>query len=243
LPPLSRAIQGGQVADYLKLIHFALSRSFSLIFPCSVAVLVLGAPAVNLIYGHGLFDFQATVQTTICLWAYGVGLMPAVLVLLLSPAFYAQKDFLTPLKASLVSVGLSILLNTILVFFLELGSFSIALATSVAAFVNYRLLSHKLKRVVGPIFDQESRRSCVKVVICSCLAGISTLLAGYYVVNDPTLRMFLNSGNIQFARELLSQLVQFLSLSAIFGLFLFLFAWLFKAEGILSFVRRKSLAN
>jgi putative peptidoglycan lipid II flippase len=242
LPPLSRAMQGGKIAEYLKLLHFALSRSFTLIFPCSVAVLVLGASAVNLVYGHGLFDFQATVQVTICLWAYGIGLMPAVLVLLLAPAFYAKKDFKTPLKASLLSVALSLFLNAILVFWLGLGAASIALATSVAAFANYKFLSRKLSNAIGPIFDQESRNACMKVMVCSLLAGASTLAVGHYFLNDPTVNMLLHGKEVAFPRALLHQCFQFLSLSVAFGGLLFFYAWIVKADSILR-IRKQFLPD
>lgn len=233
LPPLSRAMQGGQIAEYLKLLHFALSRSFTVVFPCSVAVLVLGASAVNLVYGHGLFDFQATVQVTICLWAYGIGLMPAVLVLLLAPAFYAKKDFKTPLKASLFSVLLSLVLNAILVFWLGLGAASIALATSVAAFANYKFLSRKLSDAIGPLFDKESRNACVKVMTCSLLAGISTLAVGHYFLHDPTMSMLLHAKEVVFSRALSHQCFQFLSLFVLFSGLLFFYAWVVKAESLL----------
>ena len=238
LPPLSRALQGEKVAEYVKLLHFALSKSFSLIFPCSVGILVLGASAVNLIFGHGLFDAHSTRETAVCLWAYGIGLMPAVLVLLLSPAFYAQKDFITPLKASLVSVVLSLVLNSILVFSCGLGSFSIALATSVAAFVNYKFLSYQLKKKVGSIFDEKTKRASYKVVICSCLAGIVTLFLGHYLLGDSTLKMCLNLSGVEFPREIFQQCVQFFSLGILFAGFLFLFAKLLKAEGILTLLKR-----
>ena len=244
LPPLSRAMQGGQVTEYLKLLHFGLSRSFTLIFPCSVAVLVLGASAVNVVYGRGLFDLQATVQVTTCLWAYGIGLVPAVLVLLLAPAFYAKKDFKTPLKASLISIALSLVLNTVLVFWMGLGSASIALATSVAAFANYKFLARKLSDVVGPIFDRESRRACLKVMASSLLAGASTLACGHFFLNDPTLRMFLQLEGVEFSRLLVYQCVQFLSLSAVFAAFLFFYAWAIGAESLLSVLKiRKSVTD
>ncbi len=159
--------------------------------------------------------------------------MPAVLVLLLAPAFYAKKDFKTPLKASLFSVVLSLLLNAILVFLLELGAPSIALATSVAAFANYKFLYRKLSNGIGPLFDQESRNACVKVMICSLLAGISTLAVGHYFLHDPTMNMLLHAKEVVFPRALSHQCFQFLSLFAAFTVFLFFYAWVVKAESLL----------
>ena len=122
LPPLSRALKNLNMDHYLKLLRFAFARSFSLIFPCTLGIFVLGIAGINLLYGHGDFSNEATYQTTLCLWGYGLGLVPAVFVLLLAPAFYAHKEFRTPMLGSVISVVINVLLSSFFVFGLHLGA-------------------------------------------------------------------------------------------------------------------------
>ncbi|MGE5196280.1 MAG: murein biosynthesis integral membrane protein MurJ [Anaerolineae bacterium] len=136
LPALSKAICDGDSNRYLRLVRFGLTRSFSLILPCTFGLFVLGVAGVNMLYGRGHFTDTATLNTAICLWGYAMGLVPSVFVLLLAPAFYAKKDYRTPMRAALFSVILNIILNAFLVFILKLGAFSVAVSTSAAAFFN-----------------------------------------------------------------------------------------------------------
>lgn len=236
-PPLARAIQEGALERFRYLLHFSLSRIFSLMLPATIAILVLGGAAVNAIYGRGGFDLQATIETTMALWGYGIGLVPAVFVLLLAPAFYAQKDFRTPLIGSVLSVGFNTALNGILVFGLGWGATSIAVATSVAAFFNCAYLSHKLSQKIGPIFDRPALFSFAKTAFCSIVAGGITLGIGHSLLGDPTFSMLSGMPYFFFSRDTMDQLVQLVTLTGIFGVVLFSYAWMLKAEEILQILK------
>ena len=140
LPPLSRAMAEGAVNRYQELLHKGLRQSALLIVPCTFALFALGGPGLNLLYGHGDFASADVRQTLYCLWGYGVGLLPSVMILLMATGFYAQKSYKIPMMASLVAIGSHVVLNSFLVFYLHLGAFSIALSTSFAAVVNCSIL-------------------------------------------------------------------------------------------------------
>ncbi|MFI5333715.1 MAG: murein biosynthesis integral membrane protein MurJ, partial [Chlamydiales bacterium] len=112
LPSLSRAAEKGEWGSFLTLLLSSLLKCFALMLPATAVLLILGAPIVNLFYGHGDFSMIATYETLLCLWAYGIGLLPAAGILLLAPAFYAQKNFKTPMRGALYSVLLHLLLNS-----------------------------------------------------------------------------------------------------------------------------------
>lgn len=233
LPPLARAIQGGALDHYQRLLRFALNRSFSLMMPCTVGILVLGGSAVNLVYGHGEFDLDATLNTVICLWGYGIGLVPAVFVLLLAPAFYAEKDYRTPLYASLLSVALNTALNGFLVFGLEWGASSIALATAVSAAFNCQYLASKLTKKIGPIFDRGTLWSFAKTSAAALIAGGVTLALGSFLLGDPSIKIFLHEPSLFFPRELFDQVLHFAILGGAFVLIFFSYAWMFKIQEVL----------
>lgn len=239
LPPLSRSIQSGAIENYHRLLHFSLSRSFSLMMPCTIGILALGASAVNLIYGHGGFDQEATINTVSCLWAYGLGLIPAVFVLLLAPAFYAKKDYRTPLYASLISVGLNVALNMFLVFVLNWGASSIAFATAFSAAYNFYYLSNRLAKKIGPLFDRETLWSFIKTSGAALIAGTMTIAIGFFLLNDPTLKIVFSEPAVFFPRDITDQFLQFITLGGSFILIFLSYAWMFNAQEVLQLIGLK----
>jgi putative peptidoglycan lipid II flippase len=237
LPPLARALKEGSYDHYLNLLRFALRKGFSLIFPCSCALFVLGVSGINLLYGHGHFTSEAVYQTTLCLWGYGLGLLPSVFVLFLAPAFYADKQFAIPMKGSLFSVGFHLCLTSLFVFGFHWGAFSIALATSLSAWGNYLYLSHHLSKKVGqPLRDVSVSSSFTKTTWSTLVATGGTLLTGIFFVEDPTLSILFSSVEPLFSRDIQLQLMQFVALSGVFVILFFASARLFQAEDALELI-------
>jgi putative peptidoglycan lipid II flippase len=140
LPPLSRALKGDQWERFHTFLHDALLRTWKFILPITAALFVMGETGVNLLYGHGDFSPQAAVQTTYCLWAYGAGLIPMAMVLVLAPACYAQNNYGFPALISVGTMFLNIFLNTLFIVVFHFGSISVALATSISAWANFCLM-------------------------------------------------------------------------------------------------------
>ena len=140
VPSLSRLIKGGELKEAENLFFFGYKRIFLLVVPCLFALFALGFASVNLLFGRGHFSPDAVIQTTYCLWAYGLGLLPSTLTVYQSSLFYAFGDFKTPTRASLLSVTAHIGLNALFIFVLHWGAISIALSTSFSACLNYWIL-------------------------------------------------------------------------------------------------------
>jgi putative peptidoglycan lipid II flippase len=233
LPPLSRAMKDNDMQRYHSLLDFSLVRSFSLIFPSMIALVVLGSPIVNLIYGRGDFDSNSTLNTILCLWGYSLGLLPSVFVILFAPAFYAQKDYRTPMIAACASVLINFALNALMVFGLNWGAFSIAIATSVAAFFNFYYLSFRLSIKIGSIFTKNVLKSFSKTVICSLISGAMTLILGHFLIGDSSLKICLNDPSYIFPRQFSFQALHFFVLGGFYLLILLSYAWMMNAEDIL----------
>ncbi len=176
LPPLSRAVASGAMERYNILLQKALRHSAILLIPCTFGLFALGRSGLSLLYGYGDFSLLDLQETLYCLWGYGIGLFPSVIVLLLAAGFYAQKSYRIPMAASLGSVFIHILLNVFLVFGLHLGAFSIALSTSFSSFVNCIILawftrSHLKIRVFFQFWTFLSR-----LILCSLFAALIAIL-------------------------------------------------------------------
>jgi putative peptidoglycan lipid II flippase len=222
LPPLSRAIKQQERTKFRELLEFALSKTMLLIIPCCVAIFVLGAASINLIYGRGDFDSETTMQTIWCLWGYGLGLLPMAIGLLLSPAFFAQKDFWTPTLGSLYSVAINVFMNTLFVIIWGWGPASLAVSTSLSALFNTLYLFRKLSKKSEIHLGFFLLKSSWKVIVVSIIAGVMTLYAGQNYLQDPTLALILDHSTVVFERNFMSQLSHFFMLLGVL-LFMLLF--------------------
>jgi putative peptidoglycan lipid II flippase len=217
LPPLARTEDPLQ---RMKLLQSALRHSAALMLFCTFGIFALGIVGVNLLYGHGGFTPQAVKETTDCLWGYGVGLIPAVFVLLLANRYYAEKNYWAPMIASLYSVGLNIALNALFVLGFKWGAFSIAIATSLSSFLNMFLLSRG-------VFTFSFARFFTKMALACLLPAIGSLSLMQWM--EP------------FTREIPVQIFQFFSLGAIYCAGVMILAWKLGLAELADFVRRKDM--
>lgn len=146
VPALSRAIKAGNDLESTQLFGLSYKRIMTIMLPCTFALLALGLPAINVVYGRGHFTDVAVLRTTYCLAAYAISLVPTTLIMLFSAVFYARGNFRMPMLISVAAVVCHLLLNALFVFGLGIGVISVALATSFSAWINCAILGTMLKK-------------------------------------------------------------------------------------------------
>lgn len=224
LPPLSRAIKSEDLTRYRHLLKFSLTTAMTFLVPCCLGIFCLGAYAINLIYGRGDFNQESTMQTTYCLWGYGIGLIPMGLSLILTPAFYARRNYLVPTVASISSIFVNVCLNICFVFVFHYNAASLAFSTSLAAIFNvvllFYFLSKKIELSVASLVI-----SFLKISLCSFLAAIGVCLAEYFFLNQPSVFMAFQIIVEPFSRSFAEQFSHFFLLSGCFMAVFFFSSW------------------
>ena len=228
LPALSRALANKNKEEFTALIKEGVDKTLGLMIPCTVGVFVLAVVGINLIYGRGSFSLEAVKETVYALWGYGAGLLPTIFVLLFAPIFYAKKDFKTPMIASLGAVFVNLVLNTVFVFGMGFGAFSVALATSLSAFCNMFFLRKRLGEDLR-IFIQSK-----KSLLVSSMAGVGTVFFSCAVFGES----FLLFKEAVFSRDLSLQFMQFFALSSVFAVQVGVYGVLFKVREITALIKR-----
>jgi len=119
-------------------------------------------------------------MSALSLSAYAVGLPAFIAVKVLAPGFYARQDTKTPVKIAIISMVSNMLLNFIFVGALVAMQFKgphtgLALASSVAAYVNAALLyrSLRLQQAYRPAPGWGRVSAAVAM---GCVAMVATLL-------------------------------------------------------------------
>lgn len=144
LPVLSARVQA-EDKDGIK--HFT-TRAFELGFilglPAAIGLGLAATPIVHVLFEHGAFTASDTEQTAAALTAYVIGVLPFILIKIVSALFFAHHDTRTPMRMAIAAVILNIALATVLIRIM--GHVGIALATSAATWANFLMLLRALHK-------------------------------------------------------------------------------------------------
>lgn len=128
LPSLARSDYAKDDAGYRRTLGISLRMVLVLLVPATVGLFVLAQPVVALIFEHGAFGPQDTVQVTNALRFYLFGLTFAGIDQLLIFAFYARKNTLTPALVGVAAVGIYLVVALALI--RPLGMIGLVIANS-----------------------------------------------------------------------------------------------------------------
>ena len=144
LPSLSHQYTNGDKREFSRLLDWALRWVILIGVPATVALVLLAGPLLTTFFHYGAFGEQDVRMSAQALIAFSAGLLGFILVKVLAPGFYARQDTKTPVRIGVIAMGVNIVLSVALVFVLQ--HTGLALAISIAAFVNAALLYRVLRR-------------------------------------------------------------------------------------------------
>jgi putative peptidoglycan lipid II flippase len=175
LPTLATHLRGDRVDLAQHWQNRGLEVAMLLTFPAAVALVVISFPIAATLFERGAFDRAATLQVANVLMAFGVGLPAFILNKVLTPAFFARHDTATPMRYAVIALVLDVALSVSL--FFALGVIGIAIATSIAAWLNAGLLWITLSRRNHFTLDPRSRERIPRIALASLGMGALLFLA------------------------------------------------------------------
>jgi putative peptidoglycan lipid II flippase len=169
LPTLSEYAAKKDLQGLKDTLSFALRLVFFVTLPAMVGLIVLRQPILNVLFQRGAFNVHSAMMTAQALLYYSLGLVAFAGVRIIVPAFYSLQDTQTPVKVAFIALLVNAGLGSILMIPLRHGG--LALATSVAAGVNFGLLFLLLKKKLGRIGARKIIRSFIKSLLASMVVG------------------------------------------------------------------------
>ena len=164
-----------------------------LVLPITVGTIVLALPIVRVLFERGAFDANGTYLTALALAMYSIGMVAYGLRDVLGKIFYSLQDTKTPMINGAIAMIMNIVLNIILVKYLQLAG--LALATSISAIVCIFLLFGSLKKKIGYFGQDKIIKTTIKSIVAAVVMGIVT----YFVYNIVS-----NLLGLGFAKEAVS---------------------------------------
>src|SRR5438128_2411722 len=178
-PFLARDAALGALESIRHRTALALRLNIFVLVPASVGLALLGIPITAALFERGQFGPDSVRQTAFALTFFSLGLAGQAATALLVRVFYALQDVMTPLRISLVAIGVNLATNIVLVHLLAQGG--LALGTSIAATLNAILLARALRGRLGGLEGRQilhtARRAAVGVIpMAVVVAGVAYLI-------------------------------------------------------------------
>lgn len=222
-PVLSR--QREQLEDFKITFLTSLSQMLYLVLPISVLFLVLRIPIVRLVYGASQFDWPATVMTGRILALFSLSLFAQALTYLVSRAFYALHDTVTPLVVGAVSTGVMLGVAAVTVFGMHAGISSIALSYSFGSIFQFVVLFILLSYKTGGFKKAYLFFSFSKIIIATFFTGFALYIP---------LKLL---DQLVFDTTRTINLILLTGITSIIGLSLYLFlTWIFQVQEAQTYV-------
>jgi putative peptidoglycan lipid II flippase len=148
--------------------------------PSSIALVMLAKPILITLFQYGALTPQDVDMSALSMRAYSLGLVAFMLIKVLAPGFYARQDTVTPVKIGILAMVVNMVLNLLfvlpLMYYWNIGHLGLALATSVAAFLNAGLLMRGLLRDGVYHFHPGWKRYSLRLLLATAAMVAAVLL-------------------------------------------------------------------
>lgn len=179
-PTMSKATAKGDIESVTKSVNGGLKLVALLVIPSTIAFTIFANDIVKVVYGYGKFDASAVKVTAECLFFYSIGLYFNNGMQILTRIFYSNKNTKDPVKFSLISIGINILINVLLMH--SMKHKGLALASSITLGINFLQLYITAQKKYVKFNNKEVIGYILKTLITSLIAaGIGLLFANSFV--------------------------------------------------------------
>jgi len=193
LPLLSHHEAAGNVTAVRHYMNRAIEFSMVFGLPAAAGLVFASRPIIQTLFEHGAFSHADTIETANALSAYALGIPAFLLVKVFSARFFSTHDTKTPVKIAIVAMVTNVAGAALLLTVLD--HVGIALATSIATWVNFGLLYYFLRRKGGFVFDSKLAYRLPRLVVClmgmivvtiALVFNMERLFVGGHTVNEIT---------------------------------------------------------
>ena len=148
--------------------------------PSSVGLIVLGFPIIQVLLEHGHYSLQEAQSTALPLAFFALGLTGLTAVEILTRAFYALYDSLTPVVVSIsqffIKIVLSLIFIHVAIWGAEWGLGALALSTSIAGLLEAVALYWLLHRRIGDLHLRVTGKFLMRVLVTALVMGVCLLV-------------------------------------------------------------------
>lgn len=174
LPILSKHEASGDHATVRHYVSRAIEFCLILGIPATVGLGLAAAPIIQTLFEHGAFTHEDTIKTAQTLAAYSLSIPAFLLAKVFASRFFSRHDTRTPVKIAVTSMLCNVIFAILLLGWFE--HVGMAMATSLATWINAGLLYKKLRKRGEFITDEKLRKKLPRIGISALGMAAVTLL-------------------------------------------------------------------
>ena len=174
LPLLSRHVEAGREEQVTHYTSRAIEFCLVLGLPATIGLIVVAEPIIRTLFEHGAFTHNDTLQTVAALGGYALCIPAFLLVKVFASSFFARHDTRTPVKIAFIAMAVNVVSSVLLLGLMK--HVGIALANSLAVWVNAILLYRTLRKKRGNIGDDKLRHRVPRILASSAGMGVAAWL-------------------------------------------------------------------
>ena len=180
LPSLSAKFASSDSEKFSATLEWAVRLTLVVGAPATVGLVMLSGPMIATMFEDGVnFTAEHTLMTQYALVTYSIGLLGYMYVKVLAPGYFARLDTITPMKFSLITIGVKMVLTATIAPLLLYSGYTaahigLAFSTALAALLNAYLLYRGLRRD-KVYYHLPGIKVLVLKVILGCIAMAAVL--------------------------------------------------------------------
>lgn len=173
LTEMSSLAAKGELMQMKEMLKKAMELLLFLTIPLAAFVFICSEDLIKFCFMRGKFGETEALHAAKALQYYAWGIPAFATIKLSLAAFYSRKEMKTPMRSSIICIGLNIILNFILMHPLKQGG--IALGTVISSYINNLILLYLFTRSTHLPLLPETVKSFVKLLLLSTPAALSVL--------------------------------------------------------------------
>ena len=167
---ISKALTDGNMRSVHLQQNSSMRRSMMLIVPCMVGLFVLAEPIIRILFQHGAWTPESTRAVALAIQIQCL-VLPAMLISqIYSKTLYASQDVVTPVRTSMISLGVATVIYLLL--FPFIGYLSIPVGVVISGYVKNYLLGRVCRKRGLVKTDKKTIFAIISFAIIATIMGI-----------------------------------------------------------------------
>lgn len=181
------AKQSEDASEFARTLRRGLRLVAFIGLPASVGLMLVREPLAAAVLQGGDFTAENTQRVGFVLLGYASAVWAYSMMHVLTRAFYAQSNSMTPVKIACSVVALNLVLNLILIW--PLAEAGLAWSTAICAVIQVVALAIAMRRNIEQLIDRDVLVSWSRTIAITALMGAMVWLLGVWIMDDePTWR-------------------------------------------------------
>jgi putative peptidoglycan lipid II flippase len=180
-PVFVELLSQGKIKEFIEHFSRIVRQVLFLIIPLTILIIQLRAQIVRIFYGAPSVSWEVTISAAQTLGYFALSFVAQSLIPILARSFYAMKDTKTPVRITIIAVGLDIVGSVVLGF--TMGVQGLALSYTISSLINAGALMVILHRRLGTLDEGKIINAVARIAGTTILMAVTVQMTKVALVS------------------------------------------------------------